>query len=162
MSTQHLRKLAKTCTTWLILVILTKEWSEYWIEFSPQTSRGSFSAVSTPIFASKYALESSRRDLHNALLCTVLQSQFFRQKSPKLFRDWINEYSLIHSQTLRILHFFLRIFDEFFSGFRAKFQKIVTCAAFSIKFAKTNQKFAENSEFCENYSLFFKIIHFTP
>ena len=35
----------------------TKEWSEYWIEFSPQTSRGSFSAVSTPIFASKYALE---------------------------------------------------------------------------------------------------------
>ena len=40
--------------------------------------------------------------------------------------------------------FFLRIFDEFFSGFRAKFQKIVTCVAFSIKFAKTNQKFAEN------------------
>ena len=25
-----------------------KEWSEYWFEFSPQTSRGSFSAVSTP------------------------------------------------------------------------------------------------------------------
>ena len=48
------------------------------------------------------------------------------------------------------------------SGFRAKFQKIVTCVAFSIKFAKTNQKFAENSEVCENYSLFFKIIHFTP
>ena len=57
---------------------------------------------------------------------------------------------------------FLRIFDEFFSGFRAKFQKIVTCVAFSIKFAKTNQKFAENSEFCENYSLLFKIIHWCP
>ena len=42
------------------------------LNFPPQTSRGSFSAVSTPIFASKYALESSRRDLHNALLCTVL------------------------------------------------------------------------------------------
>ena len=38
----------------------------------------------------------------------------------------------------------------------------MTCVAFSIKFAKTNQKFAENSEFCENYSLLFKIIHFTP
>ena len=37
-----------------------------------QTLRGPFSAVSTPIVASKYALESSRRDLHNALLCTVL------------------------------------------------------------------------------------------
>ena len=49
--------------------------------------------------------------------------------------------------------FFLRIFDEFFSGFRANFQKIVTCVAFSIKFAKTNQKFAENSEFCEKNSL---------
>ena len=49
--------------------------------------------------------------------------------------------------------FFLRIFDEFFSGFRAKFQKIVTCVAFSIKFAKTNQKVAENFAICENYSL---------
>ena len=33
--------------------------------------KGSFSAVSKPIFASKYALESSRRDLQNALLCTA-------------------------------------------------------------------------------------------
>ena len=36
------------------------------------TLKGSFSAVSKPNFASKYALESSRRDLQNALLCTVL------------------------------------------------------------------------------------------
>ena len=34
--------------------------------------------------------------------------------------------------------FLARIFDEFFSGFRAKFQKRVTPFAFSIKFAKTN------------------------
>ena len=39
-----------------------------------ETLEGSFSAVSKPIFACKYALESSRRDLHNALLCTVLES----------------------------------------------------------------------------------------
>ena len=45
--------------------------------------------------------------------------------------------------------FFSANFDEFFSGFRAKFQKIVTCAAFSIKFAKTNQKVAENFAICE-------------
>ena len=37
-----------------------------------QTLEGSFSAVSKPNFASKYLLESSRRDLHNALLCNVL------------------------------------------------------------------------------------------
>ena len=35
---------------------------------------GSFSAVSKPNFARRYSLESSRRDLHNALLCTVLES----------------------------------------------------------------------------------------
>ena len=35
---------------------------------------GSFSAVSEPNFASKYTFESSRRDLHNAFLCTALQS----------------------------------------------------------------------------------------
>ena len=37
-----------------------------------QTLQGSFSAVSKPIFARKYAFESSPRDLHNALLCTAL------------------------------------------------------------------------------------------
>ena len=36
-----------------------------------QTLEGSFSAVSKPNFASKYAFESSRRDLHDALLCTA-------------------------------------------------------------------------------------------
>ena len=40
-----------------------------------------YSAVSKPNCASKYALESSRRDLQNALLCTVLVAQFFVWKS---------------------------------------------------------------------------------
>ena len=40
--------------------------------------------------------------------------------------------SIIQSQTLRILLFFARIFDEFFSGFRAKFQKKVTSVAFQV------------------------------
>ena len=47
---------------------------------------GSFSAVSNPNFASKYSVESSRRDLHNALFCTVLQSQNLSQKSSTFFR----------------------------------------------------------------------------
>ena len=41
------------------------------------TLKGSFSAVSKPNFASTHAFESSRRDLHKALFCTALQSQFF-------------------------------------------------------------------------------------
>ena len=45
---------------------------------------GSFSAVSTPIFASKYSLKSSRRDLHNALLCTVLVGSVWVKKYTKI------------------------------------------------------------------------------
>ena len=41
---------------------------------------GSFSAVSKRNFASKYAFESSRRDLHNALLCTALKPHFLPPK----------------------------------------------------------------------------------
>ena len=44
-----------------------------------QTSEGSFSAVSKPNFARKYAFESFRRDLQNALLCTALKSHFFQK-----------------------------------------------------------------------------------
>ena len=46
------------------------------LRLSWQTLEGSFSAVSKPNFSSKYAFESSRRDLHNALLCTALKSKF--------------------------------------------------------------------------------------
>ena len=42
---------------------------------SGQTLQGSFSAVSKPKVASKYSVESSRRDLHNALVCTVFGIQ---------------------------------------------------------------------------------------
>ena len=51
---------------------------------SGQTLQGSFSAVSKPNFASKYSFESSRRDLHNALLCTVLYSQIFVLKTAEI------------------------------------------------------------------------------
>ena len=47
-----------------------------------QILQGSFSAVSKPKFARKYAFESSRRDLHNAPFCTALRSQFFVKNLP--------------------------------------------------------------------------------
>ena len=50
-----------------------------------QTLQGSFSAVSKPNFARKYAFESSRRDLHNALLCTALKSSF--SKIARILQD---------------------------------------------------------------------------
>ena len=59
-----------------------------------QTLQGSFSAVSKPHFASKYAFESFRRDLHNALLCTAQKSHLLYetlleccQKTTKIFRN---------------------------------------------------------------------------
>ena len=130
-----------------------KDTIEYWIEFSPQTSRGSLSAVSTPIFASKYSLESSRRDLHNTLLCTVLQSQNFSQKSSTFFRDWIIEFPFFLFLR-RILHFFCECLMIFFRISRQIPEKSDVCR-FSIKFAKTNSKIAEIFEICENYSILF-------
>ena len=68
---------------------------------SRQTWEGSFSAVAKPNFASKYALESSRRDLHNALLCTALNSHFFQKfarispKFAKLFRNFAEIYQIL-------------------------------------------------------------------
>ena len=52
-----------------------------------QTLEGSFSAVSKPNFASKYAFESSRRDLHNALLCTAPKSHFFQKKISRICQN---------------------------------------------------------------------------
>ena len=60
--------------------------------------RRSFSAVSKPKFAIKYALESSRRDLHKALLCTVLNAQNFRQKSLKILRIFSPNFAKFQDQ----------------------------------------------------------------
>ena len=69
-------------------------------EWMQRTLEGSFSAVSKPNFASKYAFESSRRDLHKALLCTALKShqslikqilREFCQKSAKHFSNFNEE-----------------------------------------------------------------------
>ena len=44
------------------------------------TFMGSFSAVSKPNFATKYAMESSGRDLQNALLCAGLVGSVWVKK----------------------------------------------------------------------------------
>ena len=129
---------------------------------SSQILRGSFSAVWTAKTARIDAFVFFR-DLQDVYTFAPLWLQNFNSIKNRQHFFANEKMSWIFSDFVRrILHFFLRIFDGFFSGFRAKFQKIVTCVAFSIKFAKTNQKFVENSEFCENYSLLFKIIHWCP
>ena len=61
---------------------------------SGQTLQISFSAVSKPNFASEYSLESSRRDLHNALLCTVLKAQIVLfEKSLKILQNFCKQFA---------------------------------------------------------------------
>ena len=57
-----------------------------------RTFQGSFSAVSKPNFARKYALESSRRDLQNALLCNVLVGSV-----------WVKKYTKINFEKMNVL-----------------------------------------------------------
>ena len=110
------------------------EWMMNWIFL--QTFRGSFSAVSTPIFASKYSLESSWRDLQDLHLCVLhtfapLRSQNFSQKSSTFFRDWKFEF----------LIFF--IFSSKFALFSAKFWWI---------FVRISRQIPENSDVCRFFT----------
>ena len=76
---------------------------------SGQTLQGSFSAGSKPSFASQYLklgiiiykFESSRRDLHNTLLCIALQSQF-GQIFAKLFANFLHKIPANFLQISRI------------------------------------------------------------
>ena len=88
-------------------------------------------------------------------ICREIRTNFIKNSRKKRISDFFHFFR-------QILHFLLQVFDEFLSGFRDKFQKRVTSVAFSIEFAETNQKIAENSEICENYSSFFIIIHSCP
>ena len=46
--------------------------------------------VYNPKFARKHAFESFRRDPHNALFCTALQSQFFVKNLPMNLHNFPN------------------------------------------------------------------------
>ena len=110
-----------------------------------QTLQGSFSAVSKPNFASKHSLESSCRDLHNALLCTVFQSQNFSQKLSTFFRDWINEFPIFSFFSSNFA-FFCEFFMNFFPDFAPNSRKEWRLSLFNQiceNFGKFNNKFAK-------------------
>ena len=72
----------------------------------------SFSAVSKPTFASKYSLESSRRDLHNALLLHRPLISIFPVTIAEIFADLF----LYIQQILQKVAELLLNFDQTFSG----------------------------------------------
>ena len=86
---------------------------------SGQTLQSSFSAVSKPIFATKYSLESSRRDLQNALLCTALESQFFFQNFAKILPKFVDIFLIFADFAKILLHF-----DEISPKFHWNFTRV--------------------------------------
>ena len=90
-----------------------------------QTLRGSFSAVSTPIFASKYSLESSWRDLQDLHTFAPLRSQNFSQKSSTFFREWIMNFrfcSISSSNFAFFCEFLMKFCPEFATNSRKEWR----------------------------------------
>ena len=90
-----------------------------------QTLQGPFSAVSKPIFARKYSLESSWRDLHDLHAFAPLRPQYFRKFSSRIlafFHKISNNIFNSQAQTIsdhstnfcKILPKNAKKFDEFF------------------------------------------------
>ena len=119
---------------------------------SGQTLQSSFSAVSKPNFASKFSLETSRRDLHNALLCTVLQTQNFSQKSSTFFRDWILNFWFFHFSRQN-LHFVLRFLMKFCPDFATNSRKEWRVSLFQSNLRKQIRKLPKFMEFVKFKSI---------
>ena len=97
------------------------------------TLKGSFSAVSKQNFASKYSLESSRRDLQK-FKCTPLhsyRSSIFCLKITKNVANCLSNFAKFHKISLE------------FIDFRADFYRNFTK---SCRINKNDQIFAENYE----------------
>ena len=121
-----------------------------------QTLRGSFSAVSTPIFASKRSLESSWRDLQDLHTFAPLRSQNFSQKSSTFFREWINEFPIFSFLIIFYIEScsFLWIFMKFCPDFATNSRKEWRVSLFQSNFRKQIRELPKIIRFCENYSLF--------
>ena len=129
---------------------------------SPQTLRCSFSAVSTPIFASKDSSESSWRDLQDSHTFAPLRLQNFSQKSSNFFRKWIVKFSFF---SIFWLNFAILKpnFDEILSEFRQIFQKMIKSVERVMRSCKKLTNFPENystiSGIPENIEFFDWIFH---
>ena len=88
-----------------------------------QTLRGSFSAVSTPIFASKYSLESSWRDLQDLHTFAPLRSQNFSQKSSTFFREWKMNFRFFFIFCVKFCYFFCEFFMKLCPDFATNSRK---------------------------------------
>ena len=79
----------------------------------PQTSTGSFPAVSTPIFAIKYSLERSWRDLQDLDAFVPLRPQYFSKLSSNFFA-FFGKITDLNSTKIHHFEFFSSIFAQIF------------------------------------------------
>jgi hypothetical protein len=132
-----------------------------------QTLRGSFSAVSTPILASKYSLVSSWRDLQDLHLYILLHRSDLKisAKIVNVFsrmKKWISEF--FHF-LCRILHFFCELLMNFCPDFATNSRKEWRRSLFN-QFCENkleNSKLPKILKYVENiyyFSLSFMIIHY--
>ena len=105
-----------------------------------QTLRGSFSAVSMPIFASKYSLESSRRDLQDLHVCVL----------------YTYIYIFLHRSDLKISaknrqHFYA---NEYWISDYFHFLRWILhfSANFWWKFVRISRQFPEKSDVCRFFN----------
>ena len=130
-----------------------------WI--SPQTLRGSFSAVSKPNFATKYSFCSIFRDLQDWHPFAPLQTQFFCKKSSTILRNWMLNWTIIQSNFSSKLLFLSQILMKFCRNF-ANVLKNIRNRWHVQKFGKILRNFRKFSEkLCKN-SILFNIIQSCP
>ena len=106
------------------------------------TSRGSFSAVSTPIFASKYSLESFWRDLQDLHAFAPLRPQYFSKISSIFF----GVFKIRHAENLKFDFFKFRRDFRWFSWHLLGFSQIFS------KNAATTRNFSISIWFQHDYT----------
>ena len=140
----------------------------FWAPRVRETFTGSFSAASTPIFASKYSLESSWRDLQDLHTFAPLRSQHYSQKSSTFFREWMNEFPIYFIFCVEFCNFFFECLMNFCPDFATNSRKERRVSLFQSNLPKQIRKLPKILNFVKinlNYSILFNninMIHSCP
>ena len=127
----------------------------------PQTSRGSFSAVSTPILQVNTRWKALDEIYKLRILLHRSDFKIPVKNRQHFFREWKNELIFFPIFSVEFCIFSAKFWWLFFQISRQIPEKSDVCR-FSIKFAIFKKKIAEIFEICENYSVLFNIIQSCP
>ena len=123
---------------------------------SPQTLRGSFSAVSTATIATKYSFFRVFRDLQDSHTFAPPRSQNFSEKPSNFLPEW-KWNSIFHSRFSMNFAIFRRKFDEILPEFHRNGQEMTKCLEI---LKKMREKFGKLQKFPEFVRNFIRSFHF--